>query len=67
MSSTAIRRIISKDIKELKNMNLEEQGIHIEFDENNMLNAMAIIIGPKNTPYENGILYFKIKYDDYDG
>ena len=43
-------------------MNLEEQGIYIEFDEKNLLNAKAIIIGPKNTPYENGILYFKIKF-----
>lgn len=62
MSNTAIKRIISKDIRELNKMNLEEHGIHIEFDENNMLNAKAIIIGPKNTPYENGILYFKIEF-----
>jgi ubiquitin-protein ligase len=62
MSNNAVKRIISKDIKELKNLKLEEQGIYIEFDEDNILEAKAIIIGPKNTPYENGILYFRIKF-----
>ena len=48
MSNNAVKRIISKDIKELKNLKLEEQGIYIEFDEDNILEAKAIIIGPKN-------------------
>ena len=41
-------------------MNLEDQGIYVHFNEENMLEANAIIIGPKDTPYENGILYFVI-------
>ena len=60
--SAAIKRIISKDIKELKKMNLEELGIYIEFNEEDILKARAIIIGPKGTPYESGILYFKIEF-----
>lgn len=58
----AIKRILSKDIKELHKLELEKSGIHIEFNEQNMLEAKAIIIGPKDTPYENGILFFKIKF-----
>jgi len=66
MSKDAIKRIINKDIKEIRKMNLSELGIHVNFNENNMLEATAIIIGPKDTPYENGILYFVIVFpNDY--
>ena len=60
MSKDAIKRILNKDIKEIHKMKLDDLGIHIEFDEENMLRARAIIMGPENTPYENGILYFII-------
>ena len=43
-------------------MNLSELGIHIQFDEEDIMKASAIIIGPKDTPYENGILYFIIEF-----
>ena len=62
MSSNAIKRILNRDMKELSKMNLESMGIYIEFDEDNILNAKSIIIGPKNTPYENGILTFIIEF-----
>ena len=62
MSKEAIKRIINKDLKEIRNMKLDDLGIHIEFDEENMLKARAIIIGPEDTPYENGILYFIIEF-----
>lgn len=62
MSSNAVKRIINKDMKELKKMNLESLGIYIEFDEDNILSAKCIIIGPENTPYENGILTFIIEF-----
>ncbi len=60
--TSAIKRIINKDIKELQNLNLDQLGIYINFDESNMLKANAIIIGPKDSPYENGILYFQINF-----
>lgn len=60
--NAAIKRIISKDLKELKKLKLEEQGIYVHFNEDDILKARAIIIGPKNTPYENGILYFNIVF-----
>ena len=62
MSKDAIKRIINKDIKEIHKMELNKLGIHVEFNEDNMLKARAIIIGPENTPYENGILYFIIEF-----
>ena len=58
----ALKRILNKDMKELKKMNLEDQGIYINFNEENMLEAYAIIIGPKGTPYEICVLYFTIKF-----
>ena len=64
--NSAVKRIINKDIKELKNLNLNQMGIYIDFDESNILKANAMIIGPKDRPYENGILYFQIHFpDDY--
>ncbi len=62
MSSNALKRIINKDLKELKNMNLDKLGIHVIFDEGNMLKAHAMIIGPENTPFEDGVLYFEIEF-----
>ena len=60
--NAAIKRIISKDIKEFNKLELERLGIFIEFSEINLLEARAVIIGPDNTPYENGILFFKINF-----
>ena len=48
MSKSAIKRIINKDIKEIKNNKLNDLGIYIEFNENNLLEAKAMIIGPKD-------------------
>ena len=62
MSKDAIKRILNKDMKEIHKMNLSELGIHIDFNEENIMKAVAIIIGPKDTPYENGILYFLIEF-----
>ena len=62
MSKDAIKRIINKDLKEIHKMKLDDLGIHIEFNETDMLKATAIIIGPKDTPYENGLLYFIIEF-----
>ena len=62
MSTNAIKRILNKDLKEIHKMDLQKLGIHIQFDEENMLQAKAIIIGPKDTPFENGVLYFLIEF-----
>lgn len=62
MAANAIKRIIHKDLKEIQKMDLQGLGIHVQFNEENMLEAKAIIIGPKDTPFENGILYFSIEF-----
>ncbi len=61
-SKSAIKRILNKDIKEIQNNKLNEQGIFIEFNEDNFLEAKAMIIGPEDSVYENGVLFFKIFY-----
>ena len=62
MAREALKRIMNKDMKEIQKMELSELGIHINFNEENMMKAVAIIIGPKDTPYENGIFYFIIEF-----
>lgn len=57
-----MKRIINKDMKEINKMELDKLGIHVNFNEENIMKATAIIIGPKDTPYENGILYFIIEF-----
>ena len=53
-----IKRIINKDLKSIQNL----KNIYVEFDESNMMKAKAIIIGPKNTRYQDSILLFEIEF-----
>ena len=62
MSSAACKRIISRDMKEIHKMKLNTQGIFIHFDEENIRKAKAVIIGPKESLYENGALFFTIEF-----
>jgi ubiquitin-protein ligase len=62
MSKDAIKRIINKDMRQVEQMNLSGLGIYVNFSEENIMKATAIIIGPEGTPYENGILYFIIEF-----
>lgn len=56
----AIKRILKKDIKSLES--LKKNNIYVEFDENNMLNAKALIVGPEDTLYEGVLLFFDITF-----
>jgi len=58
----AIKRIVNKDIKSIEHNKLNEQGIYIEFNEENMLQARAMIVGPKDSLYEDGYLFFYINF-----
>ena len=58
----ALKRIINIDMKRVEEANLNEQGIFIEFDEKDMFQAKAMIIGPKDTIYENAYLFFTIEF-----
>jgi ubiquitin-protein ligase len=62
MTDKVYRRIFNKDIKNYTKDNLEEMGIHIHFDEVDITNAKILIIGPEDTPYENGCYIFNVKF-----
>ena len=62
MATAAIKRILNKDIKEIEKQKLKSLGIYIHFNEENFLEAKAMIVGPKDTLYESGFLFFNIKF-----
>lgn len=62
-SQTAIRRI-HHDIKTIYKDKLDEEGIYIHVDENNIYNVKAMIIGPSDTPYQFGYYFFNLVFDD---
>ena len=62
MSKAAIKRIMQKDIKVVGVHKLNDMGIYLEFNEENVMEAVAMIIAPKDSVYKNGILFF----DEYD-
>lgn len=56
-----IKRIIS-DINEISSS--YDPNIHIWYDENNITEIKALIIGPQDTPYEDGFFYFTLKFPE---
>ena len=65
ISRECIKRLIN-DIKQINNEPLCDQGIYYKHDEEDMLKGYALIVGPKNTPYENGFYFFELKFpSDY--
>ena len=62
MSKKAVKRILTKDMKEIVNQKLEDLGIYIQFNEENILEAKAMIVGPNDSLYAGGILFFKITF-----
>ena len=58
----AIKRIINKDMKSIEHNKLNDCGIYIEFDEDNMLQAKVLIIGPVDSLYEGGYFFFHINF-----
>jgi ubiquitin-protein ligase len=55
-----LKRIVNIDMKKIDD--LKELGIHIEFDESNILKAYCIIFGTEDTIYHGGILFFEINF-----
>ena len=60
MEKNALKRLINKDIKEIEKQNLKSLGIYIIFNEDNLLEAKAMIVGPKDSLYESSFLFFNI-------
>jgi ubiquitin-protein ligase len=57
----AIKRICS-DIKDLTRDPLDKEGIFHSYNEDNITEARIMIIGPEDTPYENGFYFFHFKF-----
>jgi len=56
-----LKRIIS-DIAELVSDPVE--NIHIWYDENNITSVKALIIGPSDTPYQDGFYFFSLEFPE---
>lgn len=61
MSRENARRLM-KDIKSLMKEPLQSENIYYKHDESNMLKGYAMIIGPKDSLYENGIYLFDFDF-----
>jgi ubiquitin-protein ligase len=61
VSKEALRRIIS-DVKEIRKNPLSSHGIYYEHDDTDMLKGRALIIGPADTPYEDGFYLFRFQF-----
>lgn len=51
-----------KDVRSIIKDGLEDQGIFYKHDEENMKKGYALIIGPQNTPYQNGFYLFDFDF-----
>ena len=63
MSTKRLKRIMN-EIKELQDSTkiLEESGIYFYYDENNVNNIFAMLVGPEKTHYEKGFYFLKFEY-----
>ena len=59
MSSLVAKRIMS-DLKTIRRANLEKSNIFVAYDDDNIYNMKALIIGPEDTPYHGGFYLFDI-------
>ena len=61
ISKETIQRLAS-DIKMLLKDPLDNHNIYYKHDTDDILKGYALIIGPKNTPYENGFYLFEFNF-----
>tara|TARA_B100000963_G_C22638067_1_gene678680 strand:+ start:6601 stop:7311 length:711 start_codon:yes stop_codon:yes gene_type:complete len=61
ISKDCIKRIL-KDLSNLDSKLLEQNNIYYSHDEDNILKGYIMIIGPKDTLYENGYYFFHINF-----
>ena len=60
MNTRITTKRIMKDMKEVKD--LENMGIYVHWNEDNVYKAWAMIVGPEDTPYEKGFLFFEFDF-----
>ena len=56
------KRRLAKDVVRIIKNPLTEHNIFYKHDENDMLKGYALIIGPKDTLYDNGFYFFKFNF-----
>lgn len=61
LSKDTIKRLI-KDVREIIKSPLTSHGIYYHHNTDNILCGQAMIIGPSDTPYENGYYFFEFKF-----
>lgn len=61
LQRSSAKRII-KDIMDMRNNPLTDQGIHYTHDDEDMTQGFAMIVGPTGTPYAHGYFLFDIKF-----
>jgi ubiquitin-conjugating enzyme E2 O len=59
----AIKRI-TKDIRDIYKNPLNDNNIYIHYDEDNIFKMYCMIIGTKDTPYENGYYLFDFTFNE---
>lgn len=60
-SQSLIKRMV-KDVKDIIKKPLTDNGIIYSHSDENMLKGYAIIFGPKDTIYENGVYFFEFDF-----
>lgn len=61
LPQTTVKRLLS-DIRTLYKSPLHDHGIYYSHDETNILKGYALIVGPKDTPYNGGYYLFEFHY-----
>lgn len=61
MSNAAMRRMYA-DIKQVQDAELEKDGIYCSFNEEDIFDVKAMIVGPEDTPYEFGYYLFHLRF-----
>lgn len=64
MTANIAQKRVIKDLRNLERDPLTAHGIYVLFNEDNIMNQKVLMIGPKDTPYENGFFFFDIKIPD---
>jgi ubiquitin-conjugating enzyme E2 Z len=65
LSKDTVKRLI-KDVREIIKTPLTSHGIYYHHSNDDILCGQAMIIGPADTPYEQGYYFFDFKYpEDY--
>ena len=61
ISSTTAKRLI-RDVKNILKEPLTEHGIYYSHSQDDILKGYALIIGPKDTVYEDGCYLFEFNF-----